>query len=88
MFAFVNEAVSVEVRLRSNGTVLPLAFSWRGRRHPIKSWGRESLDKRAGRRVRSYLVQTAGPETWELSHDLESGQWKLVRHWARRGRSI
>jgi hypothetical protein len=88
MFEFVNEVVSVEVRLRPNGTARPLAFAWRGRRYPIKSWGRESVEKQAGRRVRSYLVQTAGPEAWEISQDAESGQWMLVRRWSRRGRII
>jgi hypothetical protein len=86
MIEFIDEVVSVESRLRPGGGVWPLAFSWRGRRFEVKSWGRQSTEKQAGRRVRRYLVQTAGPETWELGQDVESGQWKLLRHWARRGR--
>jgi hypothetical protein len=33
--------------------------------------------------VHCYLVQTTGPETWELCRDTETAQWTLVRHWAR-----
>ena len=88
MVEFVNEAVSVELRLRHDKTSLPLAFVWRGRRYEVRSWGREESKTRDGREVRCYLVQTSGPETWELCQDIETAQWTLTRHWAARYRVL
>ena len=83
MIEFINEPVSVEVRLRQDGSVIPLAFVWRGRRLQIESWGRESRETMDnGRTVRAHLVQTAGEETWQLHLDTETAQWTLARHWA------
>jgi hypothetical protein len=82
MVEIVNETVSVEVRLRRDGSARPVAFMWRGRRLEIVSWGREGSEEREGRTVHCYLVQTAGPETWELCQDAETAQWTLARHWS------
>lgn len=84
MLEYINELVSVEVHARPDGTARPLAFVWRGRRRPVEAWGRESSKTRDGRAVRSYLVQTAALETWELCQDIETAQWTLARHWARK----
>jgi hypothetical protein len=84
MVEFINEPVSVEVRLRLDETALPLAFVWRGRRFQIESWGRESTEMQDSRMVHRYLVQSKGLETWELAQDIETAQWTLVRHWARK----
>jgi len=80
---FVNEAVSVEVRLREGQSALPLAFVWRGGRYQIESWGREGDETYQGRTWHCHLVQTAGPETWELCRDTETAQWMIARHWTR-----
>ena len=88
MLDFVREPVSVEVRIRPDGTGLPLAFVWQGRRYEIVSWGRESSETQEGRDVRCYLVQTAGPQTWELCLDLEMGQWILNRRWPGKPRVV
>jgi hypothetical protein len=83
MLEFINEPVSVEVRLHEDGSVIPFAFMWRGRRLQVESWGRESSETMDnGRTVRGYLVQTAGQETWQLRLDTEAAQWTLARHWA------
>jgi PncC family amidohydrolase len=79
---FVNEPVSVELHIRLDGTVLPLAFTWRSRHYRVESWGREEIAVREDRSLHCYLVQTAGPETWELCQDTETARWTLVRHWA------
>lgn len=88
MLEFVNEPIDVESRLRKDGIPLPLAFTWRGQRYQIESWGRESTKATDGRSVHCYLVQTAGLETWELCQDIEKAQWTLTRHWARDPRII
>jgi PncC family amidohydrolase len=85
---FVGESVTVEGMPAAKGRVRPLAFIWRGRRFPIESWGRESLQVRDGNAVYCYLVQTAGPETWELCQNTETAQWTLTRHWAGRPRVV
>lgn len=84
MLEFINEPVSVEVQLYQEEKVRPRAFLWRGRRFQLESWGRESTEIRDGHTVHCYLVQTAGPETWELCQDTETAQWTLTRHWASR----
>ncbi len=84
MIEFVNEPVIVEVQVRQDEAVRPLAFSWRGHRYQIESWGRESTKARGGHTVHCYLVQTAGYETWEICQDKETAQWTLTRHWATR----
>lgn len=81
MFDFVREGVRVEARLRPDGTELPLAFLWQGHRYEIVSWGREGTQRQEGRDVRCYLVQTPGPQTWELCQDLVLGEWILTRRW-------
>ncbi len=88
MVEFVNEPVTVEVRLRRDGTARPLAFEWRGRRFQIESWGRQSTETREGMAVRCHLVQTAGLETWELCQNKETSQWILTRHWVTGHRTV
>jgi hypothetical protein len=83
MVEFVGEVVGVEVQLRGDGTARPLAFLWGGRRLQIEAWGRERTEEGNDGARRCYLVQTAGPETWELCQDLETAQWTLTRHWAK-----
>jgi hypothetical protein len=82
MLEFMDEPVDVEVQVRSDGTVRPLAFVWHERRYEIQSWGRESDQERDGREVHCFLVQTAGPETWELCRDVELTRWTLARRWS------
>jgi len=88
MFELVNEPVSVELQVRRDGTVRPLAFSWRNRRYEITSWGREGMIAREDHTLCCYLVQTAGFESWELCQDIETTQWTLARHWARKYRAV
>ena len=85
---FINEPAGVEVRQRKDGSMLPLAFVWHGRRYGIESWGRESDKIADDRTVRCYLVQTAGAETWELCQDTKTAQWTITRRWAGRFRIV
>ena len=88
MFEFVDEPVSVEVQVRRDGTVRPMAFTWRGRRYQIESWGRESSDTQSRPTRHCFLVQTSGFDSWELCQDTETAQWMLVRHWAAKYRAV
>jgi PncC family amidohydrolase len=88
MLEFIDELVSVEVHVLPDGSVRPLAFVWQGHRYQIESWGRESTETRDGRTLRCYLIQTAGPQTWELCQDTETAQWTLTRHWADKYRAV
>ena len=81
MLEFIDREVPVEVHAEPDGRLRPLAFWWQGQRLVITSWGRESQEEQNGRAVHLYLVQTAGPETWELCRDVASGQWTLTRRW-------
>jgi hypothetical protein len=83
MVEFPAEPVDVEVYVRPGGQSRPAAFSWHGKRFEITSWGREEDREQAGRPLHCLLVQTAGPETWELCHDEEHAHWILTRHWSR-----
>jgi hypothetical protein len=88
MVEFVREPVSVEVQVRRDGTARPVAFSWRGHRYGVESWGRESRENSDGGTLHCYLVQTAGFVTWELCQDVDTAQWILVRRWAGRHRPV
>jgi nicotinamide-nucleotide amidase len=82
MVEFLDEPVDVETYgVRPGGKSRPSAFSRQGRRYEITSWGREEDREQAGRSLHCLLVQTAGPETWELCRDEEHARWILRRHW-------
>jgi nicotinamide-nucleotide amidase len=80
----LNQAVLVETQVRPDGTRLPVGFTWHSKQYRVESWGREEIVSREGRTLHCYMVQTAGPETWELGLDAEAAQWFLLRHWAAR----
>ena len=84
MIEFPEEPVDVEIYARPGGKSRPAAFTWQGRRYEITSWGREEDREQAGRSLHCLLVQTAGPETWELCRDEEQARWILSRRWPRR----
>lgn len=84
MVEFLDEPVDVEVQIRSGAGSRLMAFTWQGRRYQITSWGREEDREQDGRHLHCLLVQTAGPETWELCREAESGRWLLARRWPRR----
>jgi hypothetical protein len=83
MVEFPGEPIDVEIQVRAGGKSRPIAFSWQGRRYEITSWGREEEREQAGRPMHCLLVQTAGPETWELCREADGGRWLLTRRWPR-----
>ena len=71
----MNEAIAVEVRLKADGTIRPLAFSWRGKRYRVTSIGRQW--EQDGER--HFLVMTAGEQVYELAYRQKEGDWRLRR---------
>ncbi len=88
MVRYFHEPIQVETRLRPDGTLLPLAFQWQGRHLAIESWGRECVETQGEQTARCFLVQTPGPETWELCYHEKTAQWLLTRHWAAQYRMV
>lgn len=88
MVEFIDELVSVDIQVRTDGTVAPLGFAWQGQHRRVESWGRESIGTREGREQHCYLVQTSDGETWELCRDTKTAQWTLMRHWAHGSRTV
>lgn len=71
---FVNEPVSVEIRVSADGTPQPMAFVWEGRRHQVADHGRAWVEDD----VRCFLVMTPAQEIFELRL-LPDGRWILAR---------
>jgi hypothetical protein len=71
---FVNEPVSVEIRVSADGTPQPLALAWEGRRYQVANQGRTWIEEG----VRCYLVMTPAQEIFELRL-LPDGRWILAR---------
>ncbi len=71
---FVNEPVSVEVRIGADGTPRPMAFAWEGHRYEIADWGRTWIEDGA----RRFLVMTPAHEVFELAL-LPDARWMLAR---------
>ena len=71
----VNETIAVEVRLKANGAILPLAFSWRGKRYRVTSIGRQWEQEGE----RHFLVMTADEQVYELAYLRKEGDWRLRR---------
>ncbi len=88
MVEWVNTAVPVEVQILADGTARPIAFFWEQRRFSIVAWGRTRHGVPNGEEVDCHLVQTDGPETWELCYHKKTAQWTMVRHWAGRSRIL
>ena len=71
---FVNDPVSVEIRLSADGTPRPAAFVWQGRRYEVANQGRTWVEDD----VQCFLVMTAAQEIFELRL-LTDGRWMLAR---------
>jgi len=71
---FVNDPVSVEVRVSAAGTPRPVAFTWEGRHYKVADYGRTWIEDG----VRCYLVMTPAQEIFELRL-LPDGRWILAR---------
>ncbi|MGD8813828.1 MAG: DUF6504 family protein [Anaerolineales bacterium] len=71
----MNEMIEVETRLRSDGTLQPKAFVWRGRRYAITSLGRRWSHEG----IEHMLVMAPEGKPFELAYDPAKGTWRLLR---------
>ncbi len=74
-----SEPAAVEAHLRADGTVQPIAFTWRGRHWTVSGLGRQ-WDDDDGRHV---LVITTDESRFELCLSSKSSGWVLLRAWVR-----
>ena len=71
----MQEPVTVETHLESDGTLRPLAFIWRDQRHAIESYGRRW--EQGGQM--HFLVQDGSLRTFELAYSTDQASWTLLR---------
>ena len=71
----MTEPAEVEARFDADGKIVVLSFTWRGRRLPVMSMGRE-WEAEDGHH---FLVMTGGEHIFELNFHATSGLWNLVR---------
>jgi hypothetical protein len=83
MVEFLSEPAMVETQPRREGPPRPVAFVWRGLRYVVASWGREGEETYDDDAFYCFLVQTEGPETWQLCRHEADGVWIVRRRWPR-----
>lgn len=70
----LNEPTEVEARFGVDDAVRVLSFTWKGKRWPVVSQGRQS--EKAGRL--HVLVMTTREKVYELAYDRQAAQWCVV----------
>ena len=83
MAEWIMEPITVEVQPRPGGAPRPVAFLWRGTRYAVSAWGREDLKTYGDDTFYCYMIQTEGPETWQICQQVEQGAWMVSRRWPR-----
>jgi hypothetical protein len=71
----VNEPVSVEIRIETDGRIRLLAFDWDGQRLTVDSQGRDW--EKDGEH--HFLVMVQGDHIYELAFLQEESLWRLKR---------
>ncbi|MBN1661780.1 MAG: hypothetical protein JXA93_25525 [Anaerolineae bacterium] len=84
MAEWIHEPIVVEAQPRPGRAPRPVAFFWRGGRYVVSAWGREGLETYSDETFYCYLIQTEGPETWQICRREEQGTWIVRRRWPRR----
>ena len=69
------DPIAVEASFDRKGSPRPRAFTWRGKRRLVTSWGRSR--KQEG--LLHMLVMERLGEVYELAYDLDDGTWLLLR---------
>ena len=77
----MTDPTEVEARFSEDGKITVLSFTWRGRRLPVTSMGREwGADDGF-----HFLVMTTGERIFELIYHSASGLWHVARAPEQRG---
>ncbi len=71
----MTDPTEVEARFEADGKIMVLSFTWRGRRLPVTSMGREWETEEG----HHFLVMTTGDRIFELNFHATSGLWNVVR---------
>lgn len=79
----VDEPIDVLVRMMTDGTLRPTSFLWRERTRYVADVGRQWEERRQGKTLRFYLVQTVENNTYELYFDPATDHWSIGRAWLR-----
>jgi hypothetical protein len=70
----MTDPTEVEVRFGEDGKITVLSFTWRGRRLPATSMGRE-WEAEAGHH---FLVMTTGERVFELVYESAGARWRAA----------
>ena len=71
----MSESIPVEARFEPDGTLLPLAFEWKGKRYIIESRGRQWEENG----TQHFLVMASDNQVFELVYIKGENQWQLRR---------
>jgi hypothetical protein len=71
--------VAVDARFDQEGDVIPLAFKWQGQWLPVASVGRTWSTGKGNKLVHHYMVSTPGETVFELTFELATTRWHVVR---------
>ena len=77
----VEETINALVRIMPDGSVRPTSFLWRDRTRYVSGLGRQWEERKAGRTIRHFLVQTVDNDTYELCLDPATNSWSIARAW-------
>lgn len=72
----LNEPTEVEAHFDVDGEVAVRSFTWKGRRWPVISQGRQWLDPKDGRL--HTLLMTVRERVYEVAYDQGAKQWCVV----------
>lgn len=71
----MTEATEVEARFAEDGHITLLSFTWRGRKRPVLSHGRQWGSEDGFH----FLIMTTGDQVFELVFAPLSGLWHIAR---------
>ncbi len=77
----IDEPVRVAIRTLSSGKIVPKSFVWQGQTQYVAAQGRQWAEQMDGKRVRCFLVQTMGLNSYELRWEPVEDVWILHRAW-------
>ena len=71
----MSDVIHVEARFREDGEIVPLAFVWEERRFAVLALGRQWREGQS----RHFLVMTLGEQVFEITYNVDEGNWRMGR---------